>query len=152
MNTRPEIHIPTARSEGSKHDGPMPADITIMGTGAALPPISHSLPQTGRSPTLSLTDGPRQSDPASYVLNSEHDVLANRGRRSDQPCTTAQSIPSRSGAPWLVPHGYEHQKHDWYYVSLGMGTKYVHDEWGFSSANVSRSHSPCHEEKEEKET
>lgn len=44
--------------------------------------------------------------------------------------------------PWLVPHAEEHQKHVWYSSQLGIGNKEVKDEWGFSSASVSRSHSP----------
>jgi hypothetical protein len=60
-----------------------------------------------------------------------------------EPRVEAPLLPSPSGATWLTPHVNEHQKHNWHYKSLGMGEKHVHDEWGFSSANVSRSHSPC---------
>jgi hypothetical protein len=45
-------------------------------------------------------------------------------------------------APWLSPHTVEHQKRLWYHESLGMGTPRVGDDWGFSSASVSRSQSP----------
>jgi|TARA_R110002003_G_scaffold117_12_gene10399 hypothetical protein len=41
----------------------------------------------------------------------------------------------------------EDQKRAWHYSSLGMGIKHVPDEWGFSSAAVSRSHSPSIEKK-----
>jgi hypothetical protein len=44
--------------------------------------------------------------------------------------------------PWLVPHTAEFQKRLWYRSSLGMGTKHVVDEWGFSSTSVSRTQSP----------
>lgn len=44
--------------------------------------------------------------------------------------------------PWLLPHAIEHQKHVWYGSMLGMGTSKVQDKWGFSSASVSRSHTP----------
>lgn len=43
---------------------------------------------------------------------------------------------------WQAPHTVEQQKRMWYYSSLDMGAKHVVDEWGFSSASVSRSHSP----------
>ncbi|KAF1839285.1 hypothetical protein BDW02DRAFT_234097 [Decorospora gaudefroyi] len=43
---------------------------------------------------------------------------------------------------WSVPHAVEYQKHAWYGALLGMGSKKVKDDWGFSSASVSRSHSP----------
>ena len=44
--------------------------------------------------------------------------------------------------PWPVPHAVEHQKHVWYGSMLDMGASKVKDKWGFSSASVSRSHTP----------
>lgn len=43
--------------------------------------------------------------------------------------------------PWSVPHASENQKHAWYSSMLGIEAK-VKDEWGFSSASASRSHTP----------
>ena len=43
---------------------------------------------------------------------------------------------------WSVPHAVEHQKHALYASMLGMGAAKVKDEWGFSSASASRSHTP----------
>ncbi|EUC51072.1 hypothetical protein COCMIDRAFT_293 [Bipolaris oryzae ATCC 44560] len=42
---------------------------------------------------------------------------------------------------WSIPHAHEYQKHAWHSSVLGMEAK-VKDEWGFSSASVSRSHTP----------
>lgn len=42
---------------------------------------------------------------------------------------------------WPVPHAAENQKHAWYSSMLGIQGK-VKDEWGFSSASASRSHTP----------
>ena len=42
---------------------------------------------------------------------------------------------------WSVPHAPENQKHAWYSSMLGIEAK-VKDEWGFSSASASRSHTP----------
>jgi hypothetical protein len=42
---------------------------------------------------------------------------------------------------WPVPHAVEYQKHAWYASMISIGGE-VKDEWGFSSAGVSRSHSP----------
>ncbi|USP78107.1 hypothetical protein yc1106_05381 [Curvularia clavata] len=42
---------------------------------------------------------------------------------------------------WSVPHAHENQKHAWYSSMLGIQGK-VKDEWGFSSASASRSHTP----------
>ena len=44
--------------------------------------------------------------------------------------------------PWPVPHAVEHQKHVWYGSMLDMGASKVRDKWGFSSASVSRAHTP----------
>ena len=44
--------------------------------------------------------------------------------------------------PWPVPHAVEHQKHVWYGSMLDMGASKVKDKWGFSSASVSRAHTP----------
>ena len=42
---------------------------------------------------------------------------------------------------WPVSPAVEYQKHAWYASMIGIGGE-VKDEWGFSSASVSRSHSP----------
>lgn len=47
-----------------------------------------------------------------------------------------------NGNSWMTPHVHEQQKHTWHCSALGMGKKHVHDEWGFSSASVSRANSP----------
>jgi hypothetical protein len=67
------------------------------------------------------------------ITIAEQDVHAGENKQGSEKLTAH---------PWPVPHAVEHQKHVWYGSMLGMGTSKVQDKWGFSSASVSRSHTP----------
>ncbi|RYN19428.1 hypothetical protein AA0115_g10773 [Alternaria tenuissima] len=67
------------------------------------------------------------------ITTAGQDVHAGENKQESEKLTAN---------PWPVPHAVEHQKHVWYGSMLGMGTSKVQDKWGFSSASVSRSHTP----------
>jgi hypothetical protein len=68
-------------------------------------------------------------------------AIAKEGEETYTTNTT-EVCDKLSASPWSVPHVLEHQKHTWYGSMLGMDVRKVKDEWGFSSATVSRAHTP----------
>lgn len=67
------------------------------------------------------------------ITIAEQDVHAGENKQGSEKLTAHL---------WPVPHAVEHQKHVWYGSMLDMGASKVKDKWGFSSASVSRSHTP----------
>lgn len=146
MNIPAQTYEPTRPDKLSERNISHSTDNPKLGLGASdstmrSHPQAQSIPQTIDANDLEHTG----SVPDAVALETHILDMQNY-----EPHMKAPLVPSPSGATWLTPHLNEHQKHNWHYKSLGMGDKHVHDEWGFSSANVSRSHSPCREKGEGK--
>ena len=105
----------------------------------------HSATQTA-TPGHSETPNEKNDLPPALQSSPSHASGHNIPAIAEtQPSITMNSTRGRepmANSAWLVPHVTEHQKHTWHYSSLEMGAKHVQDDWGFSSASVSRSHSP----------
>ncbi|KAF1917561.1 hypothetical protein BDU57DRAFT_513881 [Ampelomyces quisqualis] len=133
MDIHPQKFIATGKGNVSDWEGQSPGEKVHLETLAAIAAISQSHIRTELL----------------YVETSQANTTS---AREPQTRTDAHLLPSPNGTNWLTPHVHENQKHNWHYGSLGIGNKHVHDEYGFSSANVSRSHSRCCEGKENKVT
>lgn len=123
---------------------------------------SSSLPQqsTRTSNGMSKSSATIPVPSLQLSLSANKSSEAPPSQHSATPQAAFESVESQSDVPsndirgpqliprsrWLDPHAMEYQKRAWHYSSLGMGTKHVQDEWGFSSTSVSRvvsrSHSP----------
>jgi hypothetical protein len=101
-------------------------------------------PNLGPEIAADLEDSNNSSlKPAPSSVHTQDPMItatSQKGMAGDASANTDWN--KTSNTPWLMPHAVEYQKHAWYSSQLGMGDKKVKDEWGFSSASVSRSHTP----------
>jgi hypothetical protein len=97
------------------------------------PELAEDLEDSTKSSLKSAPSSVHTQDPMTMATSQ-------KGKVGDANSSTDWNKTSTS--PWLMPHAVEYQKHAWYSSQLGMSDKKVKDEWGFSSASVSRSHTP----------
>jgi hypothetical protein len=108
--------------------------------------LSHTHLEGG--PQIGTSLGQETAVIAAESSASQTVAMANTSRQdtalvtNSHPNLISTNKSAASESIWLVPHVAEHLKHTWYRSSLGMGSKRIQDQWGFSSANPSRSQSP----------
>jgi hypothetical protein len=116
---------------------------TISKSVIAYSDLRQSKERLNTTPTLNVPQQDESGDAAfdSRTLLHQHDERESKLMASD--IRLRDNEKEKNGqCLWLVPHTAECQKRIWHSSSLGIGTKHVVDVWGFSSASVSRSHSP----------
>jgi len=146
---RPLTHLDTMMRHSSQPhpDSQAPNESTIVLSVSSFN-VSHNLNSEPHMPAENPLEDSK--DEAALPCAGQPSVSYSSDRTAPEsaekqaPLESPQAKnPEQMTKPlWLSPHVMEHQKRIWYYSSLGMGEKHVQDEWGFSSANVSRSHSP----------
>ncbi|EMD59012.1 hypothetical protein GGP41_000494 [Bipolaris sorokiniana] len=101
-----------------------------------------SEPRTETTPSSGHQDRNKTSPGLSHGAvdqGNEHPTATTAKETTSGITTEVNELLKTSS--WPIPHAREYQKHAWHSSVLGMEAK-VKDEWGFSSANVSRSHTP----------
>jgi hypothetical protein len=125
----------------------------ITSDDASTVATSNQTPSVASTPIISQTQLDEASQAKVAAPSTDQHHTCETSSRTASETTEQQAalglapiqspeLTSMSRQQWLSPHVMEHQKRDWYNTSLGMGEKHVQDAWGFSSASVSRSHSP----------
>ncbi|EMD90723.1 hypothetical protein COCC4DRAFT_30002 [Bipolaris maydis ATCC 48331] len=97
------------------------------------PGLSHGIVGQGKY------DYPSPKATVLFSQSSEHPTTMMAEDKTSGMTTEVNELLKTSS--WSLPHAREYQKHAWHSSVLGMEAK-VKDEWGFSSASVSRSHTP----------
>ncbi|EUC30432.1 hypothetical protein COCCADRAFT_39343 [Bipolaris zeicola 26-R-13] len=97
------------------------------------PSLSHGVVDQGKYDYLFLKAN------VLFSQSSEHTTETMPKEKASGITTEVNELLKTSS--WSIPHAHEYQKHAWHSSVLGMEAK-VKDEWGFSSANASRSHTP----------
>ncbi|KAH7412359.1 hypothetical protein DE146DRAFT_628323 [Phaeosphaeria sp. MPI-PUGE-AT-0046c] len=110
-----------------------------------------------RTTKRAMESKPRDHEPESNECKTE--IILSSGKASQSPVNIEDSLTASSensgesiadpnsaylhptwsncnSNKWETPHVHEQQKYTWYCSTLGMDAKRVHDEWGFSSANL----------------
>lgn len=99
------------------------------------------------SPNIINENTHPNNDPRQTPIGTQHyypPSSSNSQLPSAKPISTylSPTWSTSDQARWMTPHVHEQQKHSWHCDTLGMETRHVHDDWGFSSAGVSRAASP----------
>ncbi|KAG9190071.1 hypothetical protein G6011_08159 [Alternaria panax] len=129
--------LPLVAEPRPRFDGALPptsANESVL-TSTAGPPVllTKVMPQKADLDPLLQTSLPSQFNAKETSIDTGEEIHAGENTQG------GEKLVAR---PWPVPHAVEHQKHALYGSMLGMGAAKVSDKWGFSSATVSRAHTP----------